>query len=53
MAAEDYALSTAICEAIKEFDSSLIVLAPSGGQLAKAAQDMACVQLWSFCRPRL
>ena len=27
MAAEDYALSTAICEAIKEFDSSLIVLA--------------------------
>ena len=40
MAAEDYALSTAICEAIKEFDSSLIVLALSGGQLAKAAQDM-------------
>ena len=37
---EDYALSTAICEAIKEFDSSLIVLALSGGQLAKAAQDM-------------
>ena len=36
----DYALSTAICEAIKEFDSSLIVLALSGGQLAKAAQDM-------------
>ena len=32
MAAEDYALSTAICEAIKEFDSSLIVLALSGGQ---------------------
>lgn len=48
MAAEDYALSTAICEAIKEFDSSLIVLALSGGQLAKAAQDMACVQLWRF-----
>ena len=40
MAAEDYALSTAICEGIKEFDSSLIVLALSGGQLAKAAQDM-------------
>ena len=40
MAAEDYALSTAICEAIKEFDSSLIVLALSGGQMAKAAQDM-------------
>lgn len=40
MAAKDYALSTAICEAIKEFDSSLIVLALSGGQLAKAAQDM-------------
>ena len=43
MAAEDYALSTAICEGIKEFDSSLIVLALSGGQLAKAAQDMARV----------
>ncbi|RHQ93823.1 LamB/YcsF family protein [Ruminococcus sp. AF21-42] len=40
MAAKDYALSTAICEAIKEFDSNLIVLALSGGQLAKAAQDM-------------
>ena len=52
MAAEDYALSTAICEAIKEFDSSLIVLALSGGQLAKAAQDMGLrtameVSLWS------
>lgn len=40
MAAKDYTLSTAICEAIKEFDSNLIVLALSGGQLAKAAQDM-------------
>lgn len=40
MAAKDYELSTAICEAIKEFDSHLIVLALSGGQLAKAAQDM-------------
>lgn len=40
MAAKDYTLSTAICEAIKEFDRNLIVLALSGGQLAKAAQDM-------------
>lgn len=40
MAAKDYKLSKAICEAIKEFDSSLIVLALSGGELAKAAMDM-------------
>ena len=40
MAAKDYTLSTAICEAIKEVDSNLIVLALSGGQLATAAQDM-------------
>ncbi|MCI6004055.1 MAG: 5-oxoprolinase subunit PxpA [Blautia sp.] len=40
MAAKDYALSRAICEAIAEFDSSLIVLALSGGELAHAARDM-------------
>lgn len=40
MAAKDYRLSKAICEAVKEFDSSLIVLALSGGELAKAALDM-------------
>ncbi len=40
MAAKDYKLSEAICEAIKSFDKDLIVLALSGGELAKAAKDM-------------
>ena len=40
MAAKDYELSKAICEAIKEFDQKLIVLALSGGELAHAAKDM-------------
>ena len=40
MAAKDYALATAICEAVKEYDDSLIIMALSGGQLVKAAKDM-------------
>ncbi len=40
MAAKDYELSRAICSAVREFDGSLIVLALSGGELARAAQDM-------------
>ncbi|MCC8163112.1 MAG: LamB/YcsF family protein [Lachnospiraceae bacterium] len=40
MAAKDYALAQAVCEGIKEFDSDLIVLALSGGELARAAMDM-------------
>ncbi len=40
MAAKDYGLAKAICEAVKEFDRDLIVLALSGGQLSKAAMDM-------------
>ena len=40
MAAKDYELSRAICEAIYEFDKNLIVLALSGGELARAAKDM-------------
>lgn len=40
MAAKDYTLSRAICEAIYEFDKNLIVLALSGGELARAAKDM-------------
>lgn len=40
MAARDYELSRAICEGIREFDPGLIVLALSGGQLARAAMDM-------------
>ena len=40
MAAKDYTLATAICEAVKEYDDSLIILALSGGELARAAEDM-------------
>lgn len=40
MAAKDYALAKAICEGIAAFDRNLIVLALSGGELARAAADM-------------
>lgn len=40
MAAKDYTLSKAICEAIKEYDDSLIVMALSGGELVHAAKDL-------------
>ena len=40
MAAKDYELSKAICQAVKEFDDNLIGLALSGGELARAAKDM-------------
>lgn len=40
MAVKDYELSKAICQAVKEFDDRLIVLALSGGELARAAKDM-------------
>lgn len=40
MAAKDYQLSRAICEGIKEFDPSLIVLGLSGSELVKAAMDL-------------
>lgn len=40
MAAKDYELSKAICEAIQAIDPDLIVLALSGGELARAAKDM-------------
>lgn len=40
MAAKDYALSQGICRAVAEFDRDLIVLALSGGELARAARDM-------------
>lgn len=40
MAAKDYELSRAICEAIQAIDPDLIVLALSGGELARAAKDM-------------
>jgi UPF0271 protein len=40
MAAKDYALSEAICEAIASYDKNLIVMALCGGQLLRAAKDM-------------
>ena len=40
MAGKDYALAKAICEAIREFDDNLIVMALSGGELLHAAKDM-------------
>lgn len=40
MAAKDYAMSRAICEAIQEIDPTLIVMGLSGGELVRAAKDM-------------
>ena len=40
MASGDYELAKGICQAVREFDKDLIVLALSGGELARAAKDM-------------
>jgi UPF0271 protein len=40
MAAKDYKLSKAICEAIASYDSNLIVMALCGGELLRAAKDL-------------
>ncbi len=40
MAGRDYNLARAICEGIAAFNSGLIVLALSGGELLRAAKDM-------------
>jgi UPF0271 protein len=40
MAAKDYELSRAICEAIASYDKNLIVMALCGGQLLRAAKDL-------------
>lgn len=40
MAAKDYNLAKGICEAIYEYDKSIIVMALSGGELIRAAKDM-------------
>ena len=37
---KDYELAKAICEAVKEYDDSLIIMALSGGELVRAAEDM-------------
>lgn len=39
MAAKDYQLAKAICEAIYEFDKELIVMGLSGGELVRAGKD--------------
>ena len=39
MAAKDYDLSLAICEAIKEYDPELIVMGLSGSETIRAAKD--------------
>ncbi len=39
MAAKDYDLSKAICEAIYEYDKDLIVMGLSGSEMIKAAND--------------
>lgn len=39
MAAKDYELSKAICEAIYEYDKDLIVMGLSGSEMIKAAND--------------
>lgn len=40
MAAKDYELAKAICQAVKEVDDSLILLALSGSEMLRAAKDM-------------
>ena len=40
MAAKDKALATAICEAIKEYDDSLILLALANSEMIQAAKNM-------------
>ena len=40
MAAKDKALAMAICEAIKEYDDSLILLALANSEMIQAAKDM-------------
>ncbi|HBP24616.1 MAG TPA: LamB/YcsF family protein [Oribacterium sp.] len=39
MAAKDYKLAKGICEAIAEYDSNLILMALSGSEMIRAAQD--------------
>ncbi len=40
MAAKDSALAKAICQAIREFDSTLVLLALAGSEVIRAAQEM-------------
>jgi UPF0271 protein len=40
MAGKDYKLARAICEAVRDFDPSLILLGLSGSQMLKAAEEL-------------
>lgn len=40
MAAKDYELSKAICEAIKSYDPEIIVMGLSGSEMIRAAKDL-------------
>lgn len=40
MAAKDYSIAVAICEAVREFDSSLVLLALSGSKMIEAAKNV-------------
>lgn len=40
MAAQDYELSKAICQAVKELDSNIIIMGLSGSKTVQAARDM-------------
>lgn len=40
MAAKDYALSRAICQAVKEYDPELMILGLSGSETVRAAKDL-------------
>lgn len=40
MAAKDYELSRAICEAVRDYDSDLIVMGLSGSETIRAAKDL-------------
>lgn len=40
MAGKDYALATAICEAVQSFDPELVLLGLSGSQMLKAAEGL-------------
>ncbi|MDD6023208.1 MAG: LamB/YcsF family protein [Oscillospiraceae bacterium] len=40
MAAKDYELSRAICQAVKEYDPELIILGLSGSETVRAAKDL-------------
>ena len=53
MAAKDYDLSKAICEAIYEYDKDLIVMGLSGSEMIKAAKDCGLSQPVKYLQTEL